>query len=94
MSKYQVGMTSYAELDMTAGVVATRPYLLCLDCGEHWTDIAGKLDILKDQHTGPRGCPADQRAAERYGRQFKKADAWDYRVLSEAEIVELKEMGL
>lgn len=69
MSKYQVGMTSYAELDMTAGVVATRPYLLCLDCGEHWTDIAGKLDILKAQHTGPLACPADRRSSERFEAQ-------------------------
>lgn len=94
MSKYQVGMTSYAELHWEAGRVASRPYLICLDCGEHWFDIAGKLDILKRDHTGPEGCPADRRSAERYGRQFKKAGPAAYRIFSEAEIVELKEMGL
>lgn len=63
MSKYQVGVTQYTTLEMVAGTSGVTAYLLCLDCGELWTDIAGKLDIIQLDHMLP--CPASKRARER-----------------------------
>ena len=63
MSKYQVGVTPYTTLEMVAGSSGVTAYLLCLDCGELWTDIAGRLDIIQLDHMLP--CPAGRRARER-----------------------------
>lgn len=64
MASYQMGMTSYAELDWQAGTVASRPYVLCLDCGQHWFLTDNVAHRIKADHDPV--CPASIWMRERY----------------------------
>lgn len=64
MASYKMDMTSYAELGWQAGTVASRPYLLCLECGQHWFLTESVAHLLRADHDPV--CPATLWQRERY----------------------------
>lgn len=63
---YELGVTPFATLDMERGTFQSRPYLLCTECGQMWTDIEGKLHLIKREHD----CPAMKESREAAQRAY------------------------
>lgn len=78
MSSYQVGVTPFAMPHWDVGHLSARPYLLCLDCGELWVQVAGRVHEIKKEHDGRDVCPAAKASYEAHEAQLafeKKARA-------------------